>query len=261
MPLTQNAIDSHIELLRERVFQVDTKWPHFAQLLRDLSRLADDTAPGATVVSLERTLLYGGCSLVAPIFDRQQVISIDCSPVSADERGAYNAAMVDDPRFIAVPTTRRASVEETGLNEAVADLVLVPNLVHHVADQLQLFSELARITKPGGRVYVFEPLVRELHQIPDDYLRYTPYGMEWMMRKCGLTPTGHECEGGPFSAIAYCWVQALQYLPEDERAEIEGWFYGEHFEQLLAWNERHRENLCRPHTRFPMSFSVTAEKR
>ncbi len=257
---TQAQLDDHFAVLAERVFQVDTKWPHFRQLLRDVRRLARAATPEMTVVSLERGMLYGGCSLIAPAFHHCDFLAVDCSPESADQRGAYNGAMVDDPRFLFVPSDHRAPIDATGLADAIADLVLVPNLVHHVADQRALFAELARITRPGGRVYVFEPTLRELHQIPDDFLRYTPFGLQRALREAGLEPGDFELEGGPFSAVAYCWAQALEYMPAAEREPMARWFYEEQFPQLMAWDERYRENQVRNHTAFPMSFSIIADK-
>ena len=255
------ALDAHAAALAERVFQVDTKWPHYRQLLGEVRCLADETPAGAVVVSLERTLLYGGCSLVAPFFQHAEFVSIDCSPGSADERGAYNGGMTGDPRFLRVAATRRAAPEATGLADACADLVLVPNLVHHVADQTGLFAEVARLLRPGGRAWVFEPLLRELHQMPDDYLRYTPFGLARVLRGAGLEPGEPTLEGGPFSAIAYCWVQALEYFPPEKRAEMQRWFTAEHFPQLMRWDEAHRDNLVRDHTCFPVSFSLIATRR
>jgi SAM-dependent methyltransferase len=257
---TEAQLQAHADLLAEKVFQTETRWPHFRLLLRNIREWASRMQEGATVVSLERTLLYGGISLVAPFFFRQRFISVDSSPESAERRGDYNASMVDDPRCIRVPLTRRAPIEETGLESSLADLVLVPNLVHHVADQEALFAEMARVTRPGGYVYVFEPTLRELHQAPDDYLRYTPFGMRNALSRAGLEPGDFEVDGGPFSAIAYCWTQALQYFPESERARMEEWFYGQHFGELMQWDERHRRNLVRKHTSFPVSFAIAARK-
>ena len=260
MAWTDADIDGHQAVLAERVFQTETKWPHFRLLLRDIRAWGARLAPAAVVVCLERTLLYGGFSLVAPFFQRQKFISVDCSPPSADERGEYNSSMIDDRRFIRIPFTRRAPIEETGLADNLADLVLVPNLVHHVRDQKKLFDELARVVKPGGTVYVFEPTLRELHQIPDDFLRYTPFGIQTVLRESGLEPRDVALEGGPFSAIAYCWTQALQYVPPQKRAAMEEWFYGTHFRELLAWDEAYPRNLDREHTSFPVSFSIEARK-
>jgi SAM-dependent methyltransferase len=258
--LSAATVAAHVEMLEERVFQVKTRWPHFRRLLEDLKRFADELPTGATVVSLERTLLYGGVSLVAPLFHRQNFVSVDCSPAVADERGAYNAGMIDDPRTIRISYSKRGTEIETGLPDGIADLVLVPNLVHHVADHDRLFGEMARITRADGRVYVFEPLLREMHQMPEDYLRFTPFGLNRAMKMAGLENESIALEGGPFSAIAYCWDQALQYFPEPKRQDMTRWFFEEQFPQLLSWDDEYRNNLVRGHTCFPVAFSVMARK-
>ena len=260
MTFSTDQLNMHTQVLEDKVFLTD-RLPHFNLLLKEVRKLAENAHPESTVVSLERGLLYGGLSLVGPYFHKQNFISIDSSPESADERGAYNKDKVMDEHFLHVPITKRAPIDNTGLEDNIADLVLVPNLVHHVADQHTLFSEMSRITKPGGKVFVFEPTLRELHQIPDDYLRYTPYGMYEVMHKVGLKPIDTKLEGGPFSAIGYCWLQALEYLPIEDRKQAEQWFYDEHWPQLKRWDEKFTNNLVREHTKFPMGFSILAEKR
>ncbi len=259
MKPTTSQIDSHISLLKERVFQVDSKWPHFKLLFEDIPKLLSDLAPDATVVTMERGVLYGGFSLIGPLFSQFNFIGVDCSPKSADERGAYNSPMVDDERFFGVKTHCRASIEDTTLETDSADLLLIPNLVHHVQDQDAMFVEAARVLKPGGTLYIFEPMVREIHQAPDDFIRYTPYGLSDAMEKNGFSVTASEEVGGPFSAVAYCWAQALEYFPDDKRKEMSEWFYNKHMPELMGWDTEHRDNQCRNHTRFPMAFSVTAE--
>jgi SAM-dependent methyltransferase len=168
--------------------------------------------------------------------------------------------MVDDPRCIQVPTTQRGKPEDTGLETASADLVIIPNLVHHVANQPGLFNEISRILKPGGRGYIFEPLVREIHQDPDDYVRYTPAGFRKMIESAGMMYDQTIPEGGPFTAVAYCWSQALEYIPEPERSRIEEWFYGQHFQDLLRWDALYPRNLKRKHTSFPTAFGIYFRK-
>ena len=50
---TDAQLDGHFAVLTERVFQVETKWPHFRQLLRDARRLAGEAPPHTAVVSLD----------------------------------------------------------------------------------------------------------------------------------------------------------------------------------------------------------------
>jgi len=261
LSISEDKLRKHLSLLREQVFQTATKWPHFNLLLNDLIRLATELKDGSSVVTLERSLLYGGYSVVAPLLRGHRVTAVDCSPRTADERADYNSNMVDDKRFIAIQIDRRVDIHDTGLPDDLADLVVVPNLVHHIADQAALFGEMARIVKPGGQVYVFEPLVRELHQIPDDFIRYTPYGLAEMFRNVGLEPQEPRMEGGPFSVIAYCWTQALEYLPDEDREQMAKWFYEEEFKRLMTMDSHYPDNRVRDSTCFPMSFSLEGVKQ
>ena len=52
---------------------------------------------------------------------------------------------------------------------------------------IRLENQNKRILKKNGKVYIFEPLVRELHQVPEDYYRITPYGFKKLLRKYGFS--------------------------------------------------------------------------
>jgi SAM-dependent methyltransferase len=246
----------HLEFLRRRIYQVETKWPHFGRMLDDVAELAGRTGDDQTVVCLERAYVYGGDSLFAPLFTRGRFVGVDCQTETGKQRGSYQKSWTDDPDCVHVAATVKAPVTATGLPDASADLLLVPNVIHHVRDQEAMFAEFARLLKPGGTGYLFEALLRELHQQPDDYVRYTPYGFEAMLARHGLKMTEWRPAGGPFEAIAYCWVQALEYLPEAEREARQRWFFDEHFPQLMALDRAHPHNLARKHTSFPVAYGV-----
>lgn len=256
----KNAIEEHLEVLRNKIFQTRTKWPQFELLLSDLTALSNSLPSDSNVISMERTLLYGGFSLIAPIFSNQKFISLDCSPVSAEERGAYNSSMLENDKFIKIPYTSRVSLENTGLESNQADVILIPNLMHHVKEQDLVFKEAYRILKPGGIIYIFEALVRELHQIPDDYIRYTPYGLRHTLKRFGFSPEKEKTIGGPFSVIAYSWIQALEYFPEEAREKMSDWFYSTQFPELMIFDKQYQKNLVRKHTSFPAAFSIVGIK-
>ena len=148
--ITQEQLDDHMSLLREKVFQVNNKWPHFKQLLNSIVTISSNLDDGSTVISLERGLLYGGYSLIAPFFYRQNFISIDCSPKSANKRGSYNKKLIEDQRFLKVKSSSRCQIDEIELDNNIGDYIIVPNLVHHVLDQDSLFKEISINT---GRLY------------------------------------------------------------------------------------------------------------
>jgi SAM-dependent methyltransferase len=249
-------IADHLAFLKERVFQVRTKWPHFNRMLDDILELAELLPTDATVVIFERAYVYGGTSLFAPLFRQPHVIVVDCEIPTTRARDGYQASWTDDPRCIHVKADLRRRITDSGLGDATADAILIPNLVHHEPHQASMFAEVARILKPDGRGYIFEALLREMHQIPDDYLRYTPYGLANVLSEAGLDLSQWRPTGGPFEAISYCWIQALQYIPEPERAARERWFFDEHLKELLELDRRYPRNQVRQHTSFPLAYSA-----
>jgi SAM-dependent methyltransferase len=250
------ALEAHVAFLHERIFQTSTKWPHYRRLLADLSTLAATLPRASDVVILERSYVYGGNSLFAPLFPKHNVRVVDCELATTAARDGYQKHWTDDPRCIQIQAGHRAPVTATGLPDACADALVVPNVVHHVRDQDAMFGEFARLLRPDGTGYIFEALIRELHQTPDDYLRYTPSGFETMLARHGLEMTMWKPAGGPFEAIAYCWSQALQYIPADERAEKARWFFDEHFHELIEMDSRYTRNMCRENTAFPVAYSI-----
>lgn len=252
-------LKGHIDLLRERVFESTRYLPQFDLLISDLLDLSAGSEHDAVVVSLERMILYGK-NIISPLFSHLRYVSLDSSPASADARGAYNAHLVDDARFVEVPCeSYRCKPNELAFEDGRADLVLIPNLVHHVEDQLGMWTEVSRILKPSGRLYVFEPTLREVHQDPDDFLRYTPAGLSRLLEELGFKIEEIRTTGGPFTAIAYCWNQALQYMNHEERAHWSQWFES-HYQELLDLETRFPKNLIRNFTSFPTAFSLFASK-
>ena len=175
-------------------------------------------------------------------------------------RKDYNRSLINDARFIDIECQSiRCPPDNLEVQSNTADLLMIINLVHQVAYQSGFFTEAFRVTKPGGRLFVFEPILRELHQEPDDFLRYTPYGMIQCLETVGFKILDNKTTGGPFTAIAYCWNQALQYLPEEERVRWSDWFQ-QHFEDLKSLESRYTQNLIRKFTSFPTAFSITCMK-
>lgn len=254
------VLRDHVMMLRERVFESAGHLPQFDLLINDLLDLRNMFCSGNTIVSLERMKLYGK-NLFAPLFATANFISCDVSPSSAESRGTYNSRLVDDDRFV---TSRYESLtcppENLDLENSTADLIIIPNVVHHVRNQWEMWTEVARVAKPGSLLYVFEPTLREVHQYPDDYVRYTPNGLAEVLRDHGFTIDTIRTTGGPFSAIAYCWKQALQYVTPSEREYWTDWFT-EHFKVLMRLETLNNVNLDREFTSFPTAFSVLARRQ
>jgi SAM-dependent methyltransferase len=90
--------------------------------------------------------------------------------ISADQRTTYVGSVMDMPQ---VPT-------------ASYDWVLANAVLEHVEDMQAAVREIARVTKPGGRIYLQTPLHNEIHFVPNvfqDYWRLTPFGYEHLLKE------------------------------------------------------------------------------
>lgn len=67
------------------------------------------------------------------------------------------------------------------------DAVLCTQVLEHVPNPDAVIRELYRVLRPGGRLYMTVPLAWELHELPFDFFRYTPHGLERMLDAAGFT--------------------------------------------------------------------------
>lgn len=255
--MTKNiTLEKHEKYLREKVFYTNSKWPHFNLIFKDLKKFAKNSKKNSVIVSLERNSLYGGISLFAPFFFNQSFISVDCVSPKLKKRGAYNQIKAKS-EVIIKQKNYQFNYKEIKLPNNFADLIIIPNLMHHIDDIEILFKQIKKILKKNGKVYIFEPLVRELHQMPEDYFRITPFGFKKLLKKYGFSNFKINFDGGPFTAIGYCWDQAIQFLPKNLRNRKETWLKRQ-FSQFISMDKKYTKNFVRKNTIFPMSFSIVS---
>lgn len=235
------SIQQHEEHLRRTVYFTDTRWPFYELLLSDLKRLSVERGH---VMAIERR--FNKESRIRPYFTN--FTSIEAQEIATHSK--WRSVHVTQP----------------------FDLVIIHNLIHHTRDVSGLIADTVRILKPEGRLYVFEPTFRELHQEPHHWQHFTPYGMEDLLHRHGLVIEDTRRTGDAFEAALYCLDQALEYIPDNGR----GWskFEGgtESFDtfrwkikalmQTLKRRPRKgmEDNRIRENTSFPTAYSVTGRK-
>lgn len=282
-PVAHEQRRNHIAMLMERVLQVG-RWPHYQLLLDDLMELAcmwnvNDVNGEAReikcyrkILSLERTLLYGGKSLFAPIFYGHDYRIREASPETAYERGPYNEGMLDN-RFMAY------GKPSSYAGKGDFDLVLIPNALHHMplycegyGWHVSRFAACLGDLRPGGYLYIFEQFIEEIHQKPDDYVRYTPDGLASLLEAAGYRIEYVRQTGNIFTCTQFLLDNILEYI-EGGTAQVasEALDYamakGEDIRRIqgmiktlqkMAPNYPH--NGLRQHTECPKAFSVLARK-
>ena len=257
--IEKSKITKHISYLKKKVFFNDTKWPHFNILFQDIIYLSKKFGKNKKVLFLERGGLYGKISIWAPLFHKSIVVSIDCSPEGIKKKGSYNKKYVEHKDIIKWPINNFSDYKHLNLSKNSYDLIIIPNLLHHISDHKRLIYQCYQILKKKGKLYTFEPMLRELHQAPDDYLRFTPFGLSELMKKNNFKIKKVRTSGGPFSAIIYCWDQAIQYFPVKKRVKKLQWLKKE-IKKLMNYEKKYKKNKIRSNSSFPVSFSILAQK-
>lgn len=253
--MDSKIFQQHVKFLKEKVFFVNTKWPHFSLLFDDIDYLSKNKKY-KKVLSIERASLYGNISLLGPFFDKKDYNAIDCSTAKILSRGSYNKKYVQSNKIIKIPINNHYDYRNIKIKKNSVDLIIIPNLMHHIFDHERLLLQCKNILKKGGKLYIFEPTLREIHQAPNDYFRFTPFSLRKILRKIGFSKTEHKYCGGPFTAAAYCLEQALEYLPKEKRNFFKKKFLNKNMHMFLKYEEKYNKNLMRKNTIFPMSFSI-----
>ena len=151
--LGNNCVLSHVDFLKERFYQIETKWPQFKVLFDSLEDLAKTIPAGKTVLILERAYFYGGWTLFAPIFHKQKAVSIDCVIGSHENRWGEQESWLGDDRCIKWrPDFVNGISDLVDVKSESVDYVIVPNVIHHEKNQDKMFQEFARVLKRMGSV-------------------------------------------------------------------------------------------------------------
>jgi SAM-dependent methyltransferase len=112
-----------------------------------------------------------------------------------------------------------------GSLDAIGDLASLPfaggafdaaiNIVtlEHVTDPARVMHELRRVLNPGGRLLLIVPHEWEVHQHPNDYFRYTRFGVEHLAAQAGFGVTSIAPAGGYFRLLARRLLNGARYFP------------------------------------------------
>jgi len=70
-------------------------------------------------------------------------------------------------------------------NEQV-DVVLLYEVLEHIVDMQKVLSETNRVLRPGGKLFLSVPFIYPIHDAPNDYWRFTQFGLSDVLARNGF---------------------------------------------------------------------------
>lgn len=102
-----------------------------------------------------------------------------------------------------VPGTLYYSGKIWPLADQMADFILCTETLEHVLDPATFLGEAFRCLKPGGRLLLTVPFAARWHFVSYDYWRYTPAGLDKLLKKAGFGGIQIYARGNQFTVVCY----------------------------------------------------------
>ena len=101
------------------------------------------------------------------------------------------------------------------------DTILSTQVLEHVVEPKQMLREAYRVLRAGGYIILTAPMVGELHEVPNDYYRFTIYGLRYLAESVGFEIISIKARcgfwgviGQELSSYIYNWKGKPKYLVE-----------------------------------------------
>jgi SAM-dependent methyltransferase len=85
--------------------------------------------------------------------------------------------------------------QQLPFSDAMADVALCSEVIEHVPEPERAVQEAYRVLKPGGIYILTVPYIFKLHMEPNDFHRFTKYGLQHMLSKIGFEVLGIHSRG------------------------------------------------------------------
>jgi SAM-dependent methyltransferase len=90
----------------------------------------------------------------------------------------------------------KGSVLAIPFDAAAFDSAMCLEVIEHVPDPMRALTELFRVLKPGGYLYLTTPQMWYAHYEPHDFFRYTNHGLRHLLTEAGFEMVNLERTGG-----------------------------------------------------------------
>ena len=250
----------YIDFLQKSVF----KTPELGQfsILFELFDYIDFHEKNLSI--LERSYIYDGMSIFAGLAPNTNPQVIDYIPNQSNTRKGFQKSWLDDCDFHFPYSTgeimEKASDIVITKNWEGTEAFVLPNVIHHCCDLSVLLQKITSHSRATERIYIFDSYLREEHQFPSDYCRYTPSAIDFIMNRLGYRKFWELEYGNVFDGILYLSQQAQVIVDSnDELCEIKKTLAVLNNQLQLVKNDKKYVALGRKHARMITSYALGYE--
>jgi ubiquinone/menaquinone biosynthesis C-methylase UbiE len=109
------------------------------------------------------------------------------------------------------PDTVIADINESiPLEDNYTDCVVCTEVLEHLKKPAQALKEIYRTLKPGGVLVLTTPLVWPHHEVPNDFFRYTKFGLDYLLGEAGFTDIKIKASNSDVYTVAQLMVINLR---------------------------------------------------
>lgn len=89
------------------------------------------------------------------------------------------------------------------------DAAICLEVIEHVQEPGKIIEEIARVLKPNGFIILSAPQIIFVHGEPYDFFRFTEYGLEELVKSCGMRKITGAKTTGIFGSAGFLLVNAI----------------------------------------------------
>ncbi len=102
-----------------------------------------------------------------------------------------------------------ASADNIPLENNTVDSIVCTQVLEHLKNPTLAVAEFYRVLKNGGHVLITVPQWGELHEEPEDYYRFTNFGIKYILESAGFILVDIDKRGGFFSVVSQTNIRYL----------------------------------------------------